>query len=83
MTFEPVHLTAQARSLTLAAVSSLLAVPLELTNRILGLICLYSSNPKSRFDEDHIQLLAGIAGIAAAAWIVFAGSKRSKPRIAN
>jgi GAF domain-containing protein len=57
----------QARSLTLAAVSSLLAVPLELTNLILGLICLYSSNPKSRFDEDHLQLLAGIAGIAAPA----------------
>ena len=57
----------QAHSLTEAAVSSLLAVPLELRDNILGLIYLNTSNPRANFDEDHLQLLAGIAGIAAPA----------------
>ena len=57
----------QARSLTEAAVSSLMAVPLELRDNVLGLIYLNTSNPRATFDEDHLQLLTGIAGIAAPA----------------
>jgi transcriptional regulator with GAF, ATPase, and Fis domain len=57
----------QAHSLTATAVSSLLAVPLELRNNVLGLIYLNTSNPRANFDEDHLQLLTGIAGIAAPA----------------
>ncbi len=57
----------QAHSLTATAVSSLLAVPLELRNNVLGLIYLNTSNPRANFDEDHLQLLSGIAGIAAPA----------------
>jgi transcriptional regulator with GAF, ATPase, and Fis domain len=57
----------QAHSLTEAAVSSLMAVPLELRDNVLGLIYLNTSNPRATFDEDHLQLLTGIAGIAAPA----------------
>ncbi len=57
----------QARSLADSAVSSLLAVPLVLKDEVLGLLYLNTSNPRSRFDEDHLQLLIGIAGIAAPA----------------
>jgi Nif-specific regulatory protein len=42
-------------------------MPLERMNDVLGLIYLTTSNPKVHFDEDHLQLLAGIAGIAAPA----------------
>jgi Nif-specific regulatory protein len=57
----------QASSLTGNAVSGLLAVPLERMDSVLGLIYLTTSNPKVHFDEDHLQLLAGIAGIVAPA----------------
>ena len=57
----------QAPSLTGSSVSSLLAVPLELMDNVLGLIYLNTSDPRARFDEDHLQLLTGIAGIAAPA----------------
>ena len=57
----------QASSLTGASVSSLMAVPLELRNNVLGVIYLNTSNPRANFDEDHLQLLIGIAGIAAPA----------------
>ncbi len=48
-------------------IRSVLAVPLEVFERILGVIYLDSSNPEARFDEDHLQLLTGIGSIAAAA----------------
>ena len=57
----------RAHSLTEVAVSSLMAVPLELRDNVLGLIYLNTSNPRATFDEDHLQLLTGIAGIAAPA----------------
>jgi transcriptional regulator with GAF, ATPase, and Fis domain len=56
-----------ADSLTSSEVSSLLAVPLELRGEVLGLIYLNTSNRLANFDEDHLQLLTGIAGIAAPA----------------
>ena len=57
----------QAESLTGTAVSNLLAAPLVLRSEVLGLIYLNTSSPRAKFDEDHLQLLTGIAGIAAPA----------------
>ena len=57
----------QSPSLIGSSVSSLLAVPLELMDNVLGLIYLNTCNPRARFEEDHLQLLTGIAGIAAPA----------------
>ena len=48
-------------------ICSVLAVPLEVFDRILGVIYLDSSNPDARFDENHLQLLTAIGSIAAAA----------------
>ena len=54
-------------SIVAAKISSLLAVPLEALRGIIGVIYLDTTDPHSRFTEDHLQLLTGIAGIAAAA----------------
>jgi Nif-specific regulatory protein len=48
-------------------IHSVLAVPLEVFDRILGVIYLDASDPKAHFDEDHLQLLTAIGSIAAAA----------------
>jgi Nif-specific regulatory protein len=48
-------------------IHSVLAVPLEVFDRILGVIYLDASNPTARFDENHLQLLTAIGSIAAAA----------------
>ena len=48
-------------------IRSVLAVPLEVFDRVLGVIYLDASNPDARFDEDHLQLLTGIGSIAAPA----------------
>ena len=48
-------------------IRSVLAVPLEVFDRIMGVIYLDASNPDARFDEDHLQLLTAIGSIAAAA----------------
>ena len=44
-----------------------LAVPLEVFDRVLGVIYLDASDPEVRFDEDHLQLLTAIGSIAASA----------------
>ena len=44
-----------------------LAVPLEVFDRVLGVIYLDASDPQVRFDEDHLQLLTAIGSIAASA----------------
>src|SRR5215510_9973427 len=54
-----------AESLVAAQISSLMCVPLIVFEKILGVIYLDTTDPLVRFDEDHLQLLAGIAGIAA------------------
>ncbi|MEP7271503.1 MAG: sigma 54-interacting transcriptional regulator [Acidobacteriota bacterium] len=46
---------------------SLLAVPIVFGERRDGVIYLSTSDPASRFDERHLQLVAAIAGIAAVA----------------
>jgi Nif-specific regulatory protein len=48
-------------------IHGVLAVPLEVFDRILGVIYLDASNPDARFDENHLQLLTAIGSIAAAA----------------
>src|ERR1041385_5324436 len=56
-----------APSLVRAHVCSVLCVPLTIFEKTLGIIYLETSDRTARFDEDHFQLLAGIAGIAASA----------------
>jgi len=48
-------------------IRSVLAVPLEIFDRTVGVIYLDASNPEARFDEDHLQLLTAIGSIASAA----------------
>jgi transcriptional regulator with GAF, ATPase, and Fis domain len=57
---------AQKPSLVEARVCSVLCAPLTGFERPLGVIYLDTSNPESRFDEDHLQLVTAIAGISAA-----------------
>jgi Nif-specific regulatory protein len=54
-----------AESLVTARISSLMCVPLTLVEKIVGAIYLDTSDPLVSFDEGHLQLLLGIAGIAA------------------
>jgi transcriptional regulator with GAF, ATPase, and Fis domain len=57
----------KAPSLLSAHVCSVLCVPLTIFEKTLGIIYLETSDRTARFDEDHLQLLAAIAGIAASA----------------
>jgi len=54
-------------SLVASEVRSLICVPLSLFQRTIGCIYLDSTNPAKRFHEDHLQLMAAIAGISAVA----------------
>ena len=54
-------------SLAVSEVRSLMCVPLSVFQRVIGCIYLDSTNASSRFTEDHLQLLAAIAGISAIA----------------
>jgi Nif-specific regulatory protein len=56
-----------ADSVMVRHIRSVLAVPLEVFERILGVIYLDASDPEARFDEDHLQLLTAIGSIAASA----------------
>ena len=55
-------------SLIEANVCSVLCVPLVVVDKSLGVIYLDTSNRSSRFDENDLQLLTAIAGIAAVAF---------------
>jgi Nif-specific regulatory protein len=50
-----------------AHVCSLLCVPLTVFQKVIGCIYLDSTRPVQRFHEEHLQLMAAIAGICAAA----------------
>jgi Nif-specific regulatory protein len=50
-----------------AGVCSLLAVPLQQFDKLLGILYLQTSNPKLCFDQHHLELAAGIASLAALA----------------
>lgn len=54
-----------SESLIAAQITSLMCAPLILFEKIIGVIYLDTSDPAIRFDDGHLQLLAGIAGIAA------------------
>jgi Nif-specific regulatory protein len=54
-----------AESLVAAQIASLMCVPLIVVDKLLGAIYLDTSDPVVLFDEAHLQLLAGIAGMAA------------------
>ncbi|HEV2175876.1 MAG TPA: sigma 54-interacting transcriptional regulator [Terriglobia bacterium] len=56
-----------SQSIVASRINSLLAVPLLVFEKLLGVIYLDTSSAAVRFDEDHLQLLTGIAGIAAVA----------------
>ena len=48
-------------------IRALAAVPLSAFGRTLGVLYLDSADPRAAFDEEHFQLLAGMAGLAASA----------------
>jgi transcriptional regulator with GAF, ATPase, and Fis domain len=54
-------------SLVASEVRSLLCVPLTVFQRVIGCIYLDSTNAANRFHDDHLQLMAAIAGISAVA----------------
>lgn len=54
-------------SLEATRTNALLCVPLKMLERTLGVIYLDTSEPFARFDNDHLQLVSAIAGIAAVA----------------
>jgi Nif-specific regulatory protein len=54
-------------SLVAERTSALLCVPLKMIERTLGIIYLVTSEPATQFDNDHLQLVSAIAGIAAVA----------------
>ncbi len=54
-------------SLAASEVRSLLCVPLSVFQRLIGCIYLDSTNATNRFNEDHLQLTAAVAGISAVA----------------
>jgi len=54
-----------AESLIADQITSLMCAPLILFEKIVGVIYLDTNDQTVRFDEGHLQLLAGIAGIAA------------------
>lgn len=54
-------------SLAESEVRSLLCVPLTVFQRVIGCIYLDSKTAAGRFQEDHLQLVAAIAGISAVA----------------
>ncbi|HKQ79048.1 MAG TPA: sigma 54-interacting transcriptional regulator [Blastocatellia bacterium] len=56
------------KSLLGSQTQSLLCVPLTLYDQTLGVIYLATKNPDVLFDEDHLQLLTAVAGIAAVAF---------------
>jgi transcriptional regulator with GAF, ATPase, and Fis domain len=57
----------EVESLVASDVRSLLCVPLTVFDRVIGCIYLDSTSAANRFNEDHLQLLAAIAGISAVA----------------
>ena len=54
-----------AESLLTRQVRSVLAVPLEVRDKLLGVIYLEAATPGVRFDSELLQLLTALAGVAA------------------
>ncbi len=58
----------QVKTLSEMKVGSLLCVPLLVAQRVLGAIYLDSTNPITEFDENHLQVMTAVAGIASLAF---------------
>jgi Nif-specific regulatory protein len=56
-----------AKSLLLTETRSLLAVPLTVFDRVLGLIYLDTADPRARLDKDHLELMTAVAAVSATA----------------
>ena len=56
-----------SKSLLAAETRSLLAVPLSVFERVLGLIYLDTGSPTARLDQDHLELMTAVAAISAVA----------------
>jgi transcriptional regulator with GAF, ATPase, and Fis domain len=57
----------EVESLAASEVRSLLCVPLSVFERPIGCIYLDNTSSTSRFNEDHLQLMAAVAGVSAVA----------------
>ena len=57
----------EVESIAVSEVRSLLCVPLSVFDRTIGCIYLDSTTVANRFHEDHLQLMAAVAGISAVA----------------
>ena len=57
----------EVESLVSLKVRSLLCVPLTVFQKVVGCIYLDTTSPGTRFDRDHLELVASIAGISAVA----------------
>jgi transcriptional regulator with GAF, ATPase, and Fis domain len=57
----------QAASLAVHHIQALLAVPLTVGDKTLGLIYLDAYDPTAEFDKDHLQFMRAIAAVAAVA----------------
>jgi transcriptional regulator with GAF, ATPase, and Fis domain len=57
----------QSTSLNLSDTRSLLAVPLTIFGRFLGLIYLDTGDPTAKLDKDHLELMTAVAAISAVA----------------
>ena len=56
-----------SRSLLLTETRSLLAVPLTVFDRVLGLIYLDTADPRAKHDKDHLELMTAVAAVSAIA----------------
>jgi Nif-specific regulatory protein len=57
----------EVESLVASHVRSLVCVPLSVFQRMIGCIYLDSTSAANRFSEEHLQLMAGVAGVSAVA----------------
>ncbi len=58
----------RVKTLAELKVSSLLCVPLTAAGKVLGAIYVDSCDPAAKFDENHLQVMAAVAGIASLAF---------------
>ena len=57
----------EVESLVASHVRSLVCVPLSVFQRMIGCIYLDNTSAANRFHEEHLQLMAGVAGVSAVA----------------
>jgi len=57
-----------SQSFIVSATRSVLCAPLKVSERLQGAVYLASSDPSVRLDEEHLQLVMGLAGLAGVAF---------------